>query len=117
MRISPGELPAYGFIEDSPAACLRADGHQVTSTDLAVEKLSLDTVRNADLIAFHLPMHTATRLAVPVIEAARSVNPGAHVCCYGLYASVNAGYLRLCVLRPVVCADMLETALEAGSGH
>ena len=59
-----------------------------------MEKLSLNTVRNAALIAFHLPMHTATRLAVPVIEAARSVNPGAHVCCYGLYAPVNAGYLR-----------------------
>jgi hypothetical protein len=69
--------------------------HQVTCTDLAVEKLSLDALRNADLIAFHLPMHTATRLAVPVIEAARSVNPGAHMCCYGLYAPVNAGYVRL----------------------
>ena len=45
---------------------VRADGHQVICTDLAVEKLSLNAVRNADLIAFHLPMHTATRLAVPV---------------------------------------------------
>jgi hypothetical protein len=45
---------------------VRADGHQVICTDLAVEKLSLNTVRNAALIAFHLHMHTATRLAVPV---------------------------------------------------
>ena len=39
-------------------------------------------------------MHTATRLAAPVIETARRINAGAHVCCYGLYAPVNAGYLR-----------------------
>src|ERR1700693_5248746 len=56
------ELGRQPFGLALPAACLRADGHQVTCTDLAVEKLSLDTVRNADLIAFHLPMHTAMRL-------------------------------------------------------
>lgn len=94
LLVSTYELGRQPFGLASPAACLRADGHQVTCTDLAVEKLSLDALRNADLIAFHLPMHTATRLAVPVIEAARRVNPGAHVCCYGLYAPVNAGYLR-----------------------
>ena len=66
LLVSTYELGRQPFGLASPAACLRADGHQVTCTDLAVEKLSLDTVRNADLIAFHLPMHTATRLAVPV---------------------------------------------------
>ena len=54
LLVSPYELGRQPFGLASPAACLRADGHQVTCTDLAVEKLSLDTVRNADLIAFHL---------------------------------------------------------------
>ena len=51
LLVSTYELGRQPFGLASPAACLRADGHQVTCTDLAVEKLSLDTVRNADLIA------------------------------------------------------------------
>ena len=94
LLVSTYELGRQPFGLASPTACLRADGHQVTCADLAVEKLSLNTLRTVELIAIHLPMYTATRLAVPVIEAARRVNPGAHVCCYGLYAPVNAGYLR-----------------------
>lgn len=94
LLVSTYELGRQPFGLASPAACLRADGHDVTCADLAVEKLSLDAIRQADLIAFHLPMHTATRLAAPVIEAARRVNAGAHLCCYGLYAPVNAEYLR-----------------------
>ncbi len=94
LLVSTYELGRQPFGLASPAACLRADGHHVTCADLAVEKLPLDAVRNADLIAFHLPMHTATRLAIPVIESVRRVNADAHVCCYGLYAPVNAGYLR-----------------------
>ncbi|MGH9582935.1 MAG: CUAEP/CCAEP-tail radical SAM (seleno)protein [Bryobacteraceae bacterium] len=94
LLVSTYELGRQPFGLASPAACLRADGHQVACADLAVEKLSIAAVRSADLIAFHLPMHTATRMAAPVIEAARRVNAGAHLCCYGLYAPVNAGYLR-----------------------
>lgn len=94
MLVSTYELGRQPFGLASPAACLRRDGHHVTCADLALEKISLDAVRDADLLAFHLPMHTATRLAAPVIEAARRANPEAHVCCYGLYAPVNAGYLR-----------------------
>jgi radical SAM superfamily enzyme YgiQ (UPF0313 family) len=94
LLVSTYELGRQPFGLASPAACLRSDGHQVTCADLAVEKLPQDAVRSAHLIAFHLPMHTATRLAAPVIEAARRVNADAHVCCYGLYAPVNAGYLR-----------------------
>ncbi|HJY04985.1 MAG TPA: CUAEP/CCAEP-tail radical SAM protein, partial [Bryobacteraceae bacterium] len=94
LLVSTYELGRQPFGLASPAACLRADGHDVTCADLAVERLSLDAIRQADLIAFHLPMHTATRLAAPVIEAARRVNASAHLCCYGLYAPVNAEYLR-----------------------
>ena len=94
LLVSTYELGRQPFGLASPAACLERDGHYVTCTDLAVEKLSLDAVRDADLIAFHLPMHTATRLAAPVIETVRRGNEGAHICCYGLYAPVNAGYLR-----------------------
>lgn len=94
LLVSTYDLGRQPFGLASPAACLRADGHSVTCADLAVEKLSPDAVRDANLIGFHLPMHTATRLAAPLIEAARRANPDAFICCYGLYAPVNAGYLR-----------------------
>jgi hypothetical protein len=39
-------------------------------------------------------MHTATRLASPLIDRARHVNPSARLCAYGLYAPLNAAWLR-----------------------
>jgi radical SAM superfamily enzyme YgiQ (UPF0313 family) len=51
-------------------------------------------VQEAGFIGFHLPMHTATRMAAPVIERVRLLNPRARLCCYGLYAPVNEHYLR-----------------------
>ncbi len=39
-------------------------------------------------------MHTATRLAGPVIAAARRANPAARICAFGLYAPLNAEWLR-----------------------
>lgn len=94
LLVSTYELGRQPFGLASPAACLRGDGHEVACADLAVEKAPLEAVRGADLLAFYLPMHTATRLAAPVIERARRANPRAHLCCYGLYAPVNAEYLR-----------------------
>lgn len=94
LLVSTYELGRQPLGLASPAACLRADGHEITCADLAVEKLSLSSARNADLIAVYLPMHTATRLAISVIESVRRANPTAHVCCYGLYAPVNASYLH-----------------------
>jgi radical SAM superfamily enzyme YgiQ (UPF0313 family) len=38
-------------------------------------------------------MHTALRLGVRVAERVRQLNPTAHICFYGLYASLNADYL------------------------
>ena len=34
-------------------------------------------------------MHTATRLALPVLDRVRAINPAAHICAYGLYAPLN----------------------------
>ena len=39
-------------------------------------------------------MHTATRLAGPVIAATRRANPGARIGAFGLYAPLNADWLR-----------------------
>jgi len=94
VLISTYDLGHQPFGLASPAAWLRADGHEVTTADLAREKLPLEAVAQADWVAFHLPMHTATRIAIPQIEAVRRWNPAARICCYGLYAPVNADLLR-----------------------
>jgi radical SAM superfamily enzyme YgiQ (UPF0313 family) len=78
----------------SPAAWLRRDGVDVRCADVAKQKLDPNDVATADLIAFHLPMHTATRLAGPVIRTARELNPHARLVAYGVYAPLNADWLR-----------------------
>jgi radical SAM superfamily enzyme YgiQ (UPF0313 family) len=92
--ISTYELGRQPFGMVSPAAWLRAAGHDVSCLDLTRESLDEGVVRSAGLIAIYLPMHTATRLAAKLIPTLRELNAGAHLCCYGLYAPMNSGYLR-----------------------
>ena len=94
VLISTYELGRQPFGLASPAAWLRAAGAGVTCVDLSRETLPEDAVRAADLVAFYVPMHTATRLAVAALPAVRGLNPRAHLCFYGLYAPVNESYLR-----------------------
>ncbi|HVP46639.1 MAG TPA: CUAEP/CCAEP-tail radical SAM protein, partial [Bryobacteraceae bacterium] len=79
VLISTYELGRQPFGLASPAAWLRADGHDVTCVDLACGILPRSTAAEASLIAFHLPMHTATRLAIKVIARVRALNPAAHL--------------------------------------
>lgn len=94
LLVSTYDLGRQPFGLASPAAWLREAGVQVTCADLSRETLSADAVREANLIAVFLPMHTATRLAIPVIDRARALNPSAILCAYGLYAPLNARLLR-----------------------
>ena len=94
VLVSTYELGRQPFGLASPAAWLRAEGHDVTCADLACGPLPSLPVSEAGLFAFYLPMHTATRLAVKAIEKVRKANPRAHLCCYGLYAPMNEPYLR-----------------------
>jgi radical SAM superfamily enzyme YgiQ (UPF0313 family) len=94
VLISTYELGRQPFGLASPAAWLRKRGHTVVSIDLSRQSLDESAIRNAGLIAIYLPMHTATRLAVKLIPSLRELNPLAHLCCYGLYAPMNADYLR-----------------------
>jgi radical SAM superfamily enzyme YgiQ (UPF0313 family) len=94
LLVSTYELGHQPFGLASPAAWLAERGHEVACADLCIESLDADSVREADLVAFYLPMHTATRLAAQVIERTRRLNPAAHICCYGLYAPLNESYLR-----------------------
>jgi hypothetical protein len=94
VLISTYELGHQPFGLASPAAWLQAVGAHVNCLDLAVQSFAAELIEDAGLVAFYVPMHTATRLAGPVIEQARALNPAAHLCCYGLYAPVNEPFLR-----------------------
>ena len=61
---------------------------------LSQGRLYEDDILEADLVAFYVPMHTATRIAVHVMERVKTLNPRAHLCFYGLYAPMNEAYLR-----------------------
>ncbi|HLH42236.1 MAG TPA: CUAEP/CCAEP-tail radical SAM protein [Bryobacteraceae bacterium] len=94
LLASTYELGRQPFGLASPAAWLEREGHQVICADLAIEPLTDERIRAADAAAFFLPMHTATRLAIPAIKRAKKVNPSLRLACYGLYAWMNADLLR-----------------------
>jgi radical SAM superfamily enzyme YgiQ (UPF0313 family) len=94
VLISNYELGRQPFGLASPAAWLRRHGAGVTSFDLSREPFPEEPVRAADVVAFYVPMHTAARLAMRLIEPVREINPRVHLCFYGLYAPVNETYLR-----------------------
>lgn len=91
--VSTYELGRQPFGLASPAAWLTREGVDVTCLDLSRERFT-PRVAEADLVAFYLPMHTATRLAVPVISRIRQLNSKVVICCYGLYAQLNDEFLR-----------------------
>jgi radical SAM superfamily enzyme YgiQ (UPF0313 family) len=121
VLISTYDLGHQPFGLASPAAFLRAAGHEVQCVDLTRTKLPEAEVAAAGLVAVYLPMHTATRLALPVIDRIRALNPAAHICAYGLYAPLNAGILRergvQTVLGPEFEQDLEILATALGSGE
>lgn len=94
LLVSTYDLGRQPFGLASAAAALAARGIEVVCLDLAKQPLDRTLVEGSDAIAFYLPMHTATRLALPVIARVREWNPSARLCAYGLYAPLNAPLLR-----------------------
>jgi radical SAM superfamily enzyme YgiQ (UPF0313 family) len=94
LLISTYELGRQPFGLASPAAWLRKREHRVTCLDLSRQALSEQAVRDARLIAFYVPMHTATRLTLELLEPIRAINSKAHLCAYGLYAPLAAESLH-----------------------
>lgn len=117
VLVSTYDLGHQPFGLASPAAWLRAEGHEVTTADLSRECVPDQAFRAADWIAFHLPMHTATRMALPRIRAARQLNPAARICCYGLYAPVNDQMLRSLGVTHIVGGEFEKALVDLVSGR
>jgi radical SAM superfamily enzyme YgiQ (UPF0313 family) len=114
--ISTYELGRQPFGLASSAAWLGNRGHEVVCIDTSRERLPLETVARSGLIAFYLPMHTATRLAVPLIRRILSANPAANICCYGLYAPVNEPYLRELGVKSVFGGEFEQALANLADG-
>jgi radical SAM superfamily enzyme YgiQ (UPF0313 family) len=115
LLISTYDMGRQPFGLASAAAALRARGAEVRSADLSRVRLDDDDVRAADLVGFFLPMHTATRLAVPVIRRVRAMNAAARLCAFGLYAPLNATLLGELGVT-IIAGGEFEDALAALAG-
>ena len=93
LLISCYELGHQPYGVAHPLGFLKREGYLPAALDVAVEGWDRPAVQAARFIGISVPMHTALRLGLKVIQRIREVNPHCTICCYGLYASLNADYL------------------------
>jgi radical SAM superfamily enzyme YgiQ (UPF0313 family) len=87
LLVSTYELGHQPIGLAAPAAALRAAGHEVRTLDLAVDTATPGVLRDVDLVAISIPMHTAARIGLEFARAVRAAAPGITIACYGMYAS------------------------------
>jgi radical SAM superfamily enzyme YgiQ (UPF0313 family) len=122
LLISTYEMGRQPFGLASPAAWLRRAGAKVSCLDLSRQRLDEEAVRDAEVVAFYLAMHTATRIALKAAEKVRALKPGAHLCAYGLYAPMNEELLRKMGFKTIIGGEFeaglvsLVRSHEGGAG-
>lgn len=94
LLLSLYDLGRQPFGLSSLAAWLRKRSAEVSMIDLAVEDFDVSQATEVGLVGIHLPMHTATKLALEVIGRLKSAGIGAPICCFGLYTPMNEAFLR-----------------------
>ncbi|MGH8908353.1 MAG: CUAEP/CCAEP-tail radical SAM (seleno)protein [Egibacteraceae bacterium] len=112
LLISTYELGHQPIHVASPAAALRAAGHEVRALDLSVQPWDDEAVEWAQAVGLSVPMHTAMRLGMRAARAVRRRRPALPVCFYGLYAPVSRD-LTLGRLADQVLAGEYEPGLVA----
>lgn len=93
VLISCYELGHQPIALASPMGFLRRAGYGPTALDIAVEPFSPEATSTALFVGISVPMHTAMRIGIQTVRRIREVNPGCHICFYGLYAHLNSVYL------------------------
>jgi radical SAM superfamily enzyme YgiQ (UPF0313 family) len=96
----------------TPLAFLSRAGLDARGIDLAVEPLDEEAVRRADFVGVSVPMHTALRVAIPLLRRLRELNPACHICFYGLYATLNADLLLASGVDSVLSGECEEELVE-----
>jgi len=120
LLVSCYELGHQPLALASPLGFLERAGYAPDALDISVEEFDGGKVARARFVGVSVPMHTALRLGVRLAAEVRRVNPGCHICFYGLYASLNAEYLLAHGGDSVIGGEFesalvaLVEALEAG---
>lgn len=96
----------------SPIGFLARAGFPATALDASVQELSMEVIARSRFVGIAVPMHTAMRLGVRVAARVRAINPSAHLCFYGLYASLNADYLLEHVADSVIGGEYEQPLLD-----
>ncbi len=123
VLINPYEIGRQPFGLAEPAAWLKRAGCEVQCLDLALQRLEPEVLRDAQLVAIYVAMHTATRIALAALPRIRALAPEAHLCVYGLYAPMNEKLLRELGVHTVLGGEVepalvsLVERLRAGSGQ
>jgi radical SAM superfamily enzyme YgiQ (UPF0313 family) len=86
-------------------------GYRASAMDVSVEGFDAARVAHARFVGISVPMHTALRLGLRVAREVRRTNPACHICFYGLYASLNTGYLLDTVADSVIGGEFEEAML------
>src|SRR5258708_29395711 len=116
LLVSCYELGHQPFAVASAWAELENAGLGVAGADASIASPSDDALARARLVAISVPMHTALRLGVEVARRVRRVNTSAHVCFFGLYASLNAGYLLDTIADSVIGGEFESALVELALG-
>jgi len=95
-----------------PLGLLQRAGYSPETMDVSVEGFDADKAKRARFVGISVPMHTALRLGLRVAETIRKLNPNAHICFYGLYASLNSEYLLNGVADSVIGGEFEQALLE-----
>lgn len=106
LLLSCYELGHQPFQLASLLALLQQAGYDPAVVDTAVEPLSDETIRRARFVAISVPMHTALRLGEQIARRVRALNPYAHICFYGLYASLNEHYLLHAIIDSTIGGEI-----------
>ncbi len=94
VLVSPYELGRQPFNLAQPTAWFARADIPVACLDLSQQKLDPAVFKAAEFVAIYLGMHTATRIAAAALPKIRSLAPRARIAAFGLYAPVNAAWLR-----------------------
>ena len=111
------ELGRQPLAVASAAACFERAGFRVEALDLSVEKLERwldEAATDADrpqLVAISVPMHTALRIGERAAGRLRQAWPAAHLCFFGLYATLNSRWLFNAGLADSVAGGECEALL------
>ncbi|HEY9145816.1 MAG TPA: CUAEP/CCAEP-tail radical SAM protein [Thiobacillus sp.] len=92
--MSPYELGRQPFNLAQPAAWFAREHIAAACVDLSQQKLDPATFAHAEFVAIYLGMHTATRIAAAALPKIRALAPRARIAAFGLYAPVNAAWLK-----------------------